>query len=85
MQCLINYYTTINMPGFHATLFDPVGAHEFDKAYSNNLTLFNTQATDGLLEALSIFGSEYNTFDVTGLRNYMHGVIHHRGGISNSI
>lgn len=60
--------------------FNPVGAHESgtigedpsDKP--NNLMPFITQTAVGRRAELSIFGSDYDTVDGTGVRDYIHVV-----------
>jgi len=60
--------------------FNPVGAHksgmigEDPKGIPNNLMPFIQQVAVGKREALSIFGSDYNTKDGTGVRDYIHVV-----------
>lgn len=60
--------------------FNPVGAHESGKigenpnGIPNNLMPFVTQVAVGKREKLSIFGSDYNTKDGTGVRDYIHVV-----------
>lgn len=58
--------------------FNPVGAHksgkigEDPKGIPNNLMPYITQVASGKLEKLSIYGSDYNTPDGTGVRDYIH-------------
>lgn len=60
--------------------FNPVGAHESGtlgedpNGPPNNLMPFITQVAIGKREALSIFGSDYDTPDGTGVRDYIHVV-----------
>jgi UDP-glucose 4-epimerase len=60
--------------------FNPVGAHESGKIgedpsdIPNNLMPFITQTAVGLRSELSIFGSDYDTVDGTGVRDYIHVV-----------
>ncbi len=60
--------------------FNPVGAHksgtigEDPNGIPNNLMPFITQVAIGKREALSVFGSDYNTPDGTGVRDYIHVV-----------
>jgi len=60
--------------------FNPVGAHksgmigEDPKGIPNNLMPFIQQVAVGKREALSVFGSDYNTKDGTGVRDYIHVV-----------
>ena len=65
--------------------FNPVGAHESgligeDPAgIPNNLMPFVAQVAVGKLEKLRVFGSDYNTTDGTGVRDYIHVVDLARG------
>jgi UDP-glucose 4-epimerase len=58
--------------------FNPVGAHslgligENPKGIPNNLMPFITQVAAGKLQKLRVFGSDYNTVDGTGVRDYIH-------------
>lgn len=60
--------------------FNPVGAHssgiigEDPNGIPNNLMPYITKVASGELEELSIFGSDYNTSDGTGVRDYIHVV-----------
>lgn len=60
--------------------FNPVGAHESGrigenpKGIPNNLMPYITQVAAGKREKLSIFGSDYDTHDGTGVRDYIHVV-----------
>lgn len=60
--------------------FNPVGAHESGrigedpKGIPNNLTPYITQVAIGKLEALNVFGDDYDTVDGTGVRDYIHVV-----------
>jgi UDP-glucose 4-epimerase len=60
--------------------FNPVGAHESGvigedpNDIPNNLIPFITQVAVGKREQLSIFGSDYDTPDGTGVRDYIHVV-----------
>lgn len=69
--------------GFSVSLlryFNPVGAHESGligedpNGIPNNLMPFITQVAKGKLKKLSIFGSDYDTVDGTGVRDYIHVV-----------
>jgi UDP-glucose 4-epimerase len=65
--------------------FNPVGAHESGKIgedpsdIPNNLMPFITQTAVGRRAKLSIFGSDYDTVDGTGVRDYIHVVDLARG------
>lgn len=65
--------------------FNPVGAHESGligedpNDIPNNLMPFISQVAVGKLECLSVFGSDYNTHDGTGVRDYIHVVDLARG------
>lgn len=58
--------------------FNPVGAHdsaligESSNGAPSNLMPFIVQVADGVIPALSIYGSEYPTVDGTGTRDYIH-------------
>ncbi len=60
--------------------FNPVGAHESGsigedpKGIPNNLMPFIAQTAVGKREYLSVFGSDYDTHDGTGVRDYIHVV-----------
>lgn len=60
--------------------FNPVGAHksgligEEPRGIPNNLMPYITQVASGRLEKLHIFGSDYDTPDGTGIRDYIHVV-----------
>jgi len=58
--------------------FNPVGAHisgligEEPNGIPNNLMPYITKVAVGQLEALSVFGDDYETVDGTGVRDYIH-------------
>lgn len=60
--------------------FNPVGAHESGligedpNGIPNNLMPFVTKVAKGQLPKLSVFGSDYDTIDGTGVRDYIHVV-----------
>lgn len=60
--------------------FNPVGAHESGtigedpNGIPNNLMPFISQVAVGKRECLSVFGSDYDTHDGTGVRDYIHVV-----------
>ncbi|KAB7889762.1 UDP-glucose 4-epimerase GalE [Poseidonibacter ostreae] len=60
--------------------FNPVGAHESGtigedpNGIPNNLMPFISQTAVGKREYLSVFGSDYDTHDGTGVRDYIHVV-----------
>lgn len=60
--------------------FNPIGAHESGRigedpnGIPNNLMPFITQVAVGKREKLNIFGSDYETHDGTGVRDYIHVV-----------
>jgi len=60
--------------------FNPVGAHESGtigedpNGKPNNLMPFISQVAVGKREYLSVFGSDYDTHDGTGVRDYIHVV-----------
>lgn len=60
--------------------FNPIGAHksgrigENPKGTPNNLMPYITQVAIGKHEQLQVFGSDYDTHDGTGVRDYIHVV-----------
>jgi UDP-glucose 4-epimerase len=68
--------------------FNPVGAHpsgrigEDPRGMPNNLMPFVAQVAVGRRAELSIFGSDYDTHDGTGLRDYIHVIDLARAHIS---
>ncbi|NOQ29856.1 MAG: UDP-glucose 4-epimerase GalE [Helicobacteraceae bacterium] len=60
--------------------FNPVGAHESGtigedpNGVPNNLMPFIAQTAVGKREYLSVFGGDYDTYDGTGVRDYIHVV-----------
>ncbi len=60
--------------------FNPIGAHkcgrigEDPNGIPNNLMPYITQVAVGKREKLSVFGSDYDTHDGTGVRDYIHVV-----------
>jgi UDP-glucose 4-epimerase len=58
--------------------FNPVGAHESGQigedpiGIPNNLMPFIAQVANGRRDHLNIFGSDYDTLDGTGARDYIH-------------
>lgn len=60
--------------------FNPVGAHESGligedpNGIPNNLMPYISQVAIGKLECLSVYGSDYDTKDGTGVRDYIHVV-----------
>ena len=60
--------------------FNPIGAHESGRigenpnGIPNNLMPYITQVAVGKREKLSVFGSDYDTVDGTGVRDYIHVV-----------
>ncbi len=58
--------------------FNPIGAHESGligenpKGIPNNLVPYIAQVAVGKLEALRVFGNDYDTPDGTGVRDYIH-------------
>lgn len=70
-------------PSFNVAIlryFNPVGAHESGtigedpNGIPNNLMPFIAQVAVGKREKLSVFGSDYDTPDGTGVRDYIHVV-----------
>ncbi len=60
--------------------FNPIGAHksgligENPRDIPNNLMPFISQVAVGRLRCLNVFGSDYDTLDGTGIRDYIHVV-----------
>lgn len=60
--------------------FNPIGAHECGRigedpsGIPNNLMPFITQVAVGKLKELQVFGSDYDTVDGSGVRDYIHVV-----------
>jgi UDP-glucose 4-epimerase len=60
--------------------FNPIGAHESGRigedpnGIPNNLMPYITQVAVGKRDKLSVFGSDYDTHDGTGVRDYIHVV-----------
>lgn len=58
--------------------FNPVGAHEsgiigeFPQGIPNNILPYITQTASGVLEQLTVFGSDYPTPDGTCIRDFIH-------------
>ncbi len=58
--------------------FNPVGAHESGligedpRGVPNNLMPYVAQVAVGRLDALAVYGNDYNTPDGTGVRDYIH-------------
>lgn len=78
-QILSDVY--VSDPEFSISLlryFNPIGAHhsgrigENPKGIPNNLMPYITQVASGKLKQLSVFGSDYDTHDGTGVRDYIH-------------
>ena len=68
--------------------FNPIGAHESGRigedpsGIPNNLMPYITQVAVGKREHLNVFGSDYDTHDGTGVRDYIHVVDLAKGHIS---
>lgn len=78
-------------PAFSAVLlryFNPIGAHpsgfigEAPDGVPNNLMPYITQTAIGVRDHLGIFGTDYNTPDGTGVRDYIHVVDLARGHVA---
>lgn len=60
--------------------FNPIGAHESGligedpQGIPNNLVPYISKVAIGQLETLSVYGSDYDTHDGTGVRDYIHVV-----------
>lgn len=69
--------------------FNPIGAHESGligenpAGIPNNLMPYITKVAKGQLENLRIFGSDYDTIDGTGVRDYIHVVDLAKGHIKS--
>ncbi len=69
-----------HLKGVLLRYFNPIGAHpsakigELPQGKPNNLLPYLTQTVNGIREALTIFGSDYNTKDGTCIRDYIHVV-----------
>ncbi len=70
-------------PNFSAVMlryFNPIGAHpsgligEAPDGIPNNLMPYITQTAIGIRDHLNIFGTDYDTHDGTGVRDYIHVV-----------
>lgn len=67
--------------------FNPVGAHksgligEMPNGIPNNLVPYVSQVANGKREYIRVFGSDYNTIDGTGVRDYIHVVDLSKGHI----
>lgn len=70
-------------PEFSACIlryFNPIGAHESGLigedpcGIPNNLLPYISKVAAGRLECLSVFGDDYDTYDGTGVRDYIHVV-----------
>ena len=68
--------------------FNPIGAHESGligedpKGIPNNLVPYVAKVAVGKLEAVGIFGDDYDTPDGTGVRDYIHVVDLARGHVA---
>ena len=82
VENIINDWTKVDSirRGTILRYFNPVGAHESGQigeepvGIPNNLMPFIAQVTDARREHLNIFGSDYETADGTGARDYIHVV-----------
>jgi len=60
--------------------FNPIGAHdsaligELPRGVPNNLVPFISQTAAGIRKKLTLFGNDYNTFDGTCMRDFIHVV-----------
>ncbi len=80
IENMINDWTKVDLKRKGTTLryFNPVGAHESGLigeepiGVPNNLMPYIAQVADGRREHLNIFGSDYDTLDGTGARDYIH-------------
>ena len=82
IENIINDWTKVDTErkGTILRYFNPVGAHESGQigeepiGVPNNLMPYIAQVADGRCECLNIFGSDYDTIDGTGARDYIHVV-----------
>jgi len=82
IENIINDWTNVDIirKGTILRYFNPVGAHESGQigeepiGIPNNLMPYIAQVADGRREHLNIFGSNYETADGTGARDYIHVV-----------
>lgn len=83
--------TVVVNPSFSVCLlryFNPVGAHrsgligESPNGIPNNLMPIITQVASGKRKSLDIYGSDYDTVDGTGVRDYVHVVDLARGHVA---
>ncbi|ETW12846.1 hypothetical protein ATO8_09893 [Roseivivax marinus] len=83
--------TAAAMPDFRALslrYFNPVGAHpsaligENPRGVPNNLFPYIAQTAAGLRDAVQVYGSDYDTADGTGSRDYIHVVDLARGHVA---
>lgn len=72
---------SLTNPGFSVSLlryFNPVGAHESGligedpNGIPNNLMPYISKVAKGDLSKLNVYGSDYDTVDGTGIRDYIH-------------
>jgi len=80
-QILSDYYVADNEWNIKLLrYFNPVGAHasgiigEDPRGLPNNLMPYISQVAIGKLEYLGVFGNDYDTYDGTGVRDYIHVV-----------
>ena len=82
IENIIHDWTKVDLKrkGTVLRYFNPVGAHESGQigeepiGIPNNLMPYIAQVADGRREHLNIFGSDYETADGTGARDYIHVV-----------
>ena len=95
IENIINDWTKVDTKrrGTILRYFNPVGAHESGKigeepiGIPNNLMPYIAQVADGRRECLNIFGSDYDTIDGTGARDYIHVVdlaLAHTNGLNKN-
>lgn len=80
-QILKDLYTSDNTEGICILrYFNPIGAHESGLIGEDpngtpaNLLPYVSKVATGKLECLKVFGNDYDTFDGTGVRDYIHVV-----------
>lgn len=88
-EILIDLYKSDNSWNIIALrYFNPIGAHvsgelgEDPNGIPNNLLPYISQVAVGKLDCVSVFGNDYETFDGTGVRDYIHVVDLARGHVA---
>ena len=77
LKIIVDKSNTLNISRF---FFNPIGAHasgligENPRGIPNNLLPYVARVANGQLKAVQVFGSDYDTPDGTGVRDYIHVV-----------